>query len=215
MLLSRLTEQTYGHYASARTMESVGRDGEPLPWYTYPAIQWLSQLRFDGINVLEFGSGNSTRWWASKAASVLAIEDDPVWHAKIAPALPANVEYRLVRGGPAEYSAVATGRTYGVVVIDGSHRYDCARAAIGAVEEGGMVLLDNSDWHPDTAGLLRGAGLTQVDFIGPGPINPYSWATSTVLGPGNMRIPRAREVSVIGGVAQRSASDRPSERLQQ
>lgn len=164
---------------------------------------------------LSSAPGNSTRWWACKAASVLAIEDDPVWHAKIAPALPANVEYRLVHGGPAEYSAVTPGRTYGVVVIDGSHRYDCARAAIGAVEAGGMILLDNSDWHPDTAELLRGAGLTQVDFIGPGPINPYAWATSAFIGPGNMCIPHAREVSVIGGVELRSPSDQPSERLQQ
>jgi hypothetical protein len=205
--VARLTAKTYGHYSSAWTLESVGPGGVPVPWYTYPALQWLAQLRFDDVAVLEFGSGNSSRWWASKAASLTAIEDDPEWYAKLAPTLPGNVDYRL-RTDPVDYAS-PEGR-YGVVVVDGSHRYDCAQSAVAAVQPGGMIILDNSDWHPGTARLLRDAGFVQIDFIGPGPINPYPWATSAFMAPGDFMFAHVDELQVPGGVQQRSGSDRPA-----
>jgi len=77
--------------------------------------------------------------------------------------------------------SVLEGQGYDVIVIDGICRYDCARVAVGRVREGGLVVLDNSDWYPNTAKLLREAGLIQVDFSGLGPINYYSWTTSLFL----------------------------------
>jgi hypothetical protein len=94
-------------------------------------------------------------------------------------------------------------------VIDGSHRFDCVKPAVSALRGGGAIILDNSDWASETVRLLRSAGLTQVDFIGPGAINPYVWATSAFLSDGGSRLPHRDRLHVVGGIDQRGASDRP------
>jgi hypothetical protein len=67
-----------GHWKSSLRTVAQAADGTPLPWYTYPAIDFLTQRDFSGKNVLEFGGGQSTLWWSARARSVLTIEEDPV-----------------------------------------------------------------------------------------------------------------------------------------
>lgn len=81
--------------------------------------------------------------------------------------------------------------------------------ALSALRDGGAIILDNSDWAWETVRLLRSTGLAQVDFIGPGAINPYVWATSVFLSDSGSRLPHRDRLSVVGGVDQRGASDRP------
>lgn len=63
----------------------------PVPWFTYPATRYLSRLVQPHWRVLEYGSGNSTRWWAARVAEVVAIEHDPAWASALRRDLPANV----------------------------------------------------------------------------------------------------------------------------
>jgi hypothetical protein len=49
-----------GHFRSSFAMRSVDRRGRPLPWYTYPCINFLKQQSFTNRNCLEFGAGQST-----------------------------------------------------------------------------------------------------------------------------------------------------------
>ena len=49
-----------GMYRSARIGESVDCHGNPQPWYTYPAIEYLKGRDLSGKDVFEFGSGYST-----------------------------------------------------------------------------------------------------------------------------------------------------------
>lgn len=197
---------SYGHHASALRQESIDADGRPIPWYTYPALAWLEQLDLSGADVFEYGSGNSTRWWAGRARSVSSVEDDEAWFARIAPTLRDEVTYRYV-ADPHEYVAACAG-SYDVVVVDGSHRFDCAGRAVESVRPGGVVILDNADWLPNTAARLRAAGLTQVDFIGAGPINDYAWTTSAFLA-GPSLLPHRDDVTVRGGIRQQGAGDTP------
>lgn len=53
------------------------------PWLTHPALKVIENWNLDGLNVLEFGGGLSTIWWAAKAGHVMTIETDPVWCDKI------------------------------------------------------------------------------------------------------------------------------------
>src|SRR5262245_61229785 len=68
-----------GHTRSAFADKAVDRLGKPLPWYTYPCIQFLENQSFVGQRVLEFGAGQSTLWWAERAVSVTAFENDREW----------------------------------------------------------------------------------------------------------------------------------------
>src|SRR5688572_10403591 len=55
---------------------SSGCSGQPIPWYTYPAIEFIRQLDFSQSTVFEYGSGNSTMFWAASAARVISVEED-------------------------------------------------------------------------------------------------------------------------------------------
>ncbi|HAJ60076.1 MAG TPA: hypothetical protein DCP31_13105, partial [Cyanobacteria bacterium UBA8543] len=70
---------------------------------------------------------------------------------------------------------------YDLIIIDGEDRLACAQMAVQCLEKGGLIILDNSDWYPDTSKFLRESGLIQVDFTGMGPINYYTWTTSLFM----------------------------------
>ena len=49
---------------------------------------------------------------------------------------------------------------------------------------GVMLVLDNSDWYPNTVRFLQEKlGWMQIDFHGYGPINNYTWTTSIFVNP--------------------------------
>src|SRR5229473_8504521 len=49
-----------GHFRSAISRKPVDGRGNPIPWYSYPAIHFLSSIIWEDCRVLEFGSGYST-----------------------------------------------------------------------------------------------------------------------------------------------------------
>ena len=77
-------EFRYGHLKTVRLGRPVERNGDPLPWYTYPAIEYLQQLDFSDADVFEYGSGNSTLFWNRAAQTVTAVEDDEAWYRPVA-----------------------------------------------------------------------------------------------------------------------------------
>src|SRR3712207_2933796 len=80
----------YAHVQSAALTRPVDAKGQPVPWYTYPAIEYVRQLDFSDKEVFEYGSGQSTLFWAQAAKRVVSVEEDEAWHAYVAKKLPAN-----------------------------------------------------------------------------------------------------------------------------
>jgi hypothetical protein len=173
----------YGHVRSVSGGIPVDRVGRPIPWYTYPAIEFLRQLDFGDRVVFEYGAGNSTLFWADIARRVVTVEDDPAWHARIAPRLPPNVELILETDLRAFAEAITRfDERFDVIVIDGPARQRtrlrCAEAALTRLAPGGLIILDNADWLPESSRLLRDAGLLEVDMTGFAPVNGYVSTTS-------------------------------------
>lgn len=177
-----ILESVLGHEASSLTGKPVDAAGKPIPWYTYPAIEYLSALDFRERDVLEWGCGNSTLYWAARAKSVTSIENDPAWYNEMSRVIPPNVQLSLRQEEDA-YVTVDPDPTGGfdVIVIDGRHRRRCATMVPGLLKPGGVVILDNADRHPITTRMLRDMNLIQVDFSGFGPTNGYTWTTSLFL----------------------------------
>jgi hypothetical protein len=175
----RILSGGLGQYRSMKRWECLDANLEPIPWYTYPAIEYLKQLDFSQKSVFEFGSGNSSRFWAKRCKRLVAVEDDQEWHAKMKGQFPPNVDYRFYPEAEAYIDSInGFAEKFDVIVIDGSHRYECAVQALGKLSEEGFIILDNSDWKEKTSQLLREADLIEVDMAGFGPINPYTWTTS-------------------------------------
>lgn len=175
----RILSGGFGHFRSLRDNACVASDGSPLPWYTYPAIEYLEQLDLSDKTVFEYGSGNSTRYWAGRCRKLVSVEDNPEWHARVQPQLPAGVDYLLVQGADAYAGAIRRyPHRFDIIVIDGNHRLECARPALDRLSPGGLIVLDNSDWHERTAAVLLASDLLHVSLSGFGPMLPYTWATS-------------------------------------
>jgi hypothetical protein len=169
--------------ASVRSQLAQDRAGNPLPWYTYPAITYLRQLDFRSKTVFEYGSGMSTLFWASVACRVVSVEDDEQWFENISARVPPNATVRL-QSDLAEFPGEIhrTHELFDVIVVDGPARgrtrLKCCREALGALRRGGLIILDNSDWLPESSRLLREQDLLQVDMTGFAPICDHVQTTS-------------------------------------
>jgi Methyltransferase domain len=175
-----------GYLRSVAKQRCVDASGSPLPWYTYPAIEFLRQLDFSDKSVFEYGSGYSTLFWGARAREVVAVEHSPEWFDIVKRQVPSNCRVML-EADPAAYVRVIerTENTYDVVVVDGlvpkRARAQCSVLALRHLAPGGMIVLDNSDYLPGSTDLLRRAGLIEIDLNGFGPCNDYAWTTSLFL----------------------------------
>ena len=164
----------------------LDRDGNPIPWYTYPAIEYLSQFDYSSKKVLEYGCGYSSLFWSNRAQKVVSIEDNLQWFEKWRKEFKAeNLDIRWRDEGEIyEKAAFEDNQKYDVIVIDGKRRWQCAEAAVRALEQGGMVILDDSDRintseeYVKAVDILQKANLLQVDFYGFCPMNNYTKTTS-------------------------------------
>jgi hypothetical protein len=175
---ARILAFRYGQFRTMLDWASCDADGAPIPWMTYPAIEYLKQLDLSAARIFEYGSGNSSLFWAARCLALVTVEDNPGWHEKISPRLPGNARSLFRDGARYPRSILETDDRYDVVVIDGSRRKSCAEAAVERLAETGFIVLDNSDWLPRTTQFLRERDLIQVDMTGFGPINGYTLTTS-------------------------------------
>lgn len=167
-----------GHARSAFARAALSRTGEALPWYTYPAIDFLSQRNFAGKSVLEFGGGQSTLWWAARAERVLTIEEDEAWYGRLKMSISHNVDLHYVPADVTTRSIAsirtlldsvrdAAGglRTFDVIVIDGHLRGELAAAAFDYLAPGGALILDNAEGYGFWE-ATRGRICRRIDFFG-------------------------------------------------
>lgn len=171
-----------GYWHSVRTQTPIDRTGSPLPWYTYSCIEYLECFDLSNKTVFEFGAGSSSSFWAERARIVVSVENSADWYSSVVAKAAPNQRIILANTESTYVQALTTcGNQFDVIAVDGAWRHPCAMAAIEHLSDGGMIILDNSDRTPRICQLLRDDGFFQVDFNGPGPINPYCWTTSIFI----------------------------------
>ena len=104
----------------------VGTSGEPVPWFTYSATEWLEQFAPLDSRVLEVGCGASTVWWLRRGGSVVGVETDSVWVDRIQAQLTETERARCkitvvpnAEGARRVIDAAASKELFDVVVNDG------------------------------------------------------------------------------------------------
>jgi len=190
----------FGQYQTMRRWDCVDVNDTPIPWYSYPAIEYIKQLDFSNKIIFEYGSGNSTCFWAGCCKKLISVEDKREWYNKIKGKVPDNVEYHLLEQSQAYIMSInKCPNEFDVIIIDGGHRYECAVEALGKLRDDGFIILDNSDWNEETSQLLRESDLIEVDMSGFGPINSYTWTTSFYFRR-NVRLTPAYDRQPIHGI---------------
>ena len=133
-----------------------------LPWICYGGIDFLTNRLGPESRVLEFGSGMSTVWYASRARQVCSVEDYRPWFEKIGGLVKSrgldNVHYRFAES-PEDYTNFMQGDAEGfdLVMVDGSHRSECIRKSAALLRPGGVLYLDDSDKDVAKGGDMRTA----------------------------------------------------------
>jgi len=157
---------TYGYGRAIVDNAPVDATGSPLPWYTYPMIEYLESFDLSALRIFEYGCGNSTLWWMKRVTEVVSVEDDPQWYNRITQQLAPNAHVYL-KQNPTEYiNAIEDFGMFDLIVVDGASRYECCRAAIKHLNPGGGIIMDNADCLPKSTELLRSTGLFEIAMNG-------------------------------------------------
>jgi len=158
--------------------------GNPIPWFTYPAIEYLNQFDVREKKIFEYGCGQSTAYWRRRGAQVWGVEHDRAWFEKMSARAPGGSTLYFADSERDYAFAIANANTnFDIVVIDGVFRAACVEPALAHLRPGGFIILDNAERDLEVGQMLRQRGLFPVDFNGFGPINDYTWTTSLFLTP--------------------------------
>jgi hypothetical protein len=163
---------TKGHARSAWIQRAVDRHGRPIPWYTYPCIDFLSNKSLAGLRVLEFGAGQSSLWWVERCGALTSLEGNSAWRDYVASRIERRAEILLVSQRETLPARILE-QKYDIIVIDGLRRNDAARVAVKLLAPNGAIVFDDSQglWSDDgvryeVVELMRAQGFSRVDFFG-------------------------------------------------
>lgn len=199
-LAQKLGEQQ-GFTASLAVNRPVAADGRPIPWYTYPAIEYFNQWDVRGLNIFEYSSGNSSLYWADRGANVYSIEHDPEWFQHVSQQSCKLQDFVLASDKESYSQSIRQYNIeFDIIIIDGVWRNECACEALRHSANKPFIILDNSDWYTDVAGFVRGHGYFQIDWNGFGPLNPYAWTTTLFIPFKSVYTPRIGMPNPIGGI---------------
>lgn len=184
----KILRDGYGLERSMLSGTSIDIEGEPIPWFTYPAIEYLKQLDLSRKRIFEYGSGNSTIYWSRVSKSIVAVEDNRSWFKIVNNNRIKNL-ILLLKEDKKSYceSLLAEKGKFDIIVIDGKYRDICSSIALKKLKSTGFIILDDSERvnkYPDyqlAVNTLKKANLIQIDFCGFNPINDYTKSTSFFL----------------------------------
>ncbi len=179
-----------GWFNAQKTQSPVDKNGEPIPWVTYSFIDFITERLNKNISVFEFGSGNSTFFYAKHAGKVVSVEHDKEWYDKIVSSQPENAKMifcELVRGGDYCHMPLTLKEKFDIIIVDGRDRVNCCIQAVGALSANGVVVLDDSEreFYNEGIDFLKAQGFKQLSFSGISPGLFYNKATSIFYKPDN------------------------------
>lgn len=168
----------------------VDENNNPIPWVTYSFIDFIKSHLKKNLSVFEFGSGNSTFFYAKYATQVVSVEHDKEWFDKIVSTKPANSEMifcELVRGGDYCRMPLKLEKKFDIIIVDGRDRVNCCKQAVDAVSANGVIVLDDSEreFYGEGIGFLKSRGFKELSFSGISPGLFYRKSTSIFYKAGN------------------------------
>jgi hypothetical protein len=153
------------------------------PWLCPGTVDFCERHLTCAMTGLEFGSGRSTAWFASKVGNLTSVENNRDWFLKIQKRLATtganNVDYRFAALDHAMAEAEAApdqptpayvrvaeefpDHSLDFVLVDGHYRDHCIRRAVRKLRAGGYLIVDDVNFWPRFDRIPVPAGWPVVD----------------------------------------------------
>lgn len=210
LMVSDSALNDYGWFLSVKKKKSIDRNGDPIPWFTYPAIDFLKERITKDLLIFEYGSGGSSIWFSNHAKSVDSVEHHPKWYQEVLKqtANNPNIHVHLAELKPEhqvlDYHTLAFlrdtagndyinqikkgNKKYNLVIVDGLFRNDCLIPATQCLTNDGVVILDNTNYDKELSDgitFMKNQGFKRIDFWGMNPIFGQKSCTTVYYKTGN------------------------------
>jgi len=162
-----------GWFRSFRTGKSVDRNGQPIPWFSYPAVDFLSRIDLSDLRVFEYGSGGSTVWFSKRTKEVVSVEHDERWSGFVSRLVSPPHKVILRPAGPRYIEEIGEHGRFDVVVVDGLDRGRCALAAVESLTAEGVIIWDDASRADFSQALpeITDRGFRRLVFAGMAPVS--------------------------------------------
>lgn len=160
-----------GWINSYLTKQAIAASGEPIPWLTYSFLDFIEGRLNKEQNLFEYGSGNSTLFFAKQVQFVRSIEHDEKWYHKIKPTLPSNAHIShisIANKQAYETAILQENKNYDIILIDGRERLKCLKNAVQRLTPQGVVILDDTERpkYSDAFPFMQSLGFKHIPFSG-------------------------------------------------
>lgn len=172
-----------GWFESFLSNQSLDKNNKPIPWFSYSFIDFLTPRLSKEFTIFEFGSGNSTLFFAKRVNSVISVEHNKEWYQIVNSIKPSNV--KLVQ---TESDSIYDYLEYfnnlkekvDIIIVDGIHRNECMIRAFDKLSERGVIILDDSERPEYKEGIefVLKRGFKRIDFWGIAPTVLFKKCTS-------------------------------------
>lgn len=173
-----------GHFRSSLANKAIKNNGQALPWFTYPCIDFIATRDFSKANILEFGGGQSSKYWSNIASSVITFETDEKWISNIKKItqLESNISLILAPNETSKQIPFVKkkleklNKKFHVIIVDGMSRKEMFLIAMNYLTQDGMIICDNSEGYGFFEQWVKFPDFLRVDFYGhsPGVIHPHA-----------------------------------------
>ncbi len=161
-----------GWFRSLEEKKPVDKNGNPIPWFTYPAIDFLEKRLNRNLTAFEYGCGSSTLFFSERIKEIISVETNIDWYNKIKPNLNSNCNLIYYDGKSANYkyseSIKQFFKKFDLIIIDAFDRNEVIKVSTEYLNNDGVIILDNSDVeeYKDGIEFLISRGFKKIDFWG-------------------------------------------------
>jgi len=161
-----------GWFEAACYYQSINKNKEPIPWWTYSLNDFLLPRLHNSLEIFEYGSGNSTLYLAKKVKHITSIEHNKEFFNYLRKKIPQNVTLKFKKldkyNGNYSKAILEEDKNFDLIIIDGRDRVNCIYNAIQKLKSNGIILLDDSqrEYYKEGINFLLKNGFKHIYFTG-------------------------------------------------
>ena len=168
----------------------MDHQGNLIPWLNFGIVNFLNDRLHKDLNMFEYGSGFSTRFYADRIKHVTSVEHDKAWFDHVKEDMPDNVALLYQSyddSGDYSKKIQTTGQQFDIVMVDGRDRVNCIKQSIASLTERGTLFLDDSqrEKYQDGIDFMLQHGFRVLHFEGMKPKGTGMNRTSVFYRDGN------------------------------